>query len=57
LEAADLWTQEAEAYHHAKEAEKMVSDLSKRAHKDGVDAAQVMRECDELHWRDAESRQ
>jgi hypothetical protein len=34
----------------------MVSDLSERAHKDGEDAAQTMRECDELRQRDAESR-
>jgi hypothetical protein len=35
----------------------MVSDLSKRARKDGEDTAQVMRECDELRRWDAESHQ
>jgi hypothetical protein len=34
----------------------MVSDLSKRARKDGEDTAQTMREHDELCQRDAESR-
>jgi hypothetical protein len=52
---ADLRTQEAEAHHHAEEVEKMVSDLSERVCKDGEDALQVMRECDELHRWDAES--
>jgi pyrroloquinoline quinone (PQQ) biosynthesis protein C len=51
-----LWTQEAEARQHAGEAEKMVSNLLKRAHKDGEEAAQVKNGCDELHQRDAEAR-
>jgi hypothetical protein len=48
MEAANLWTQEVEARHHAEEAEKMVSDLSKRARKDGEDTTQTVRERDEL---------
>jgi hypothetical protein len=39
VEVVDLQTQEAEARHHAKEAEKMVSDLSERVRKDSEDAA------------------
>jgi hypothetical protein len=35
----------------------MVSDLFERAHKDDEDATQTVRERDELHQRDAESRQ
>jgi hypothetical protein len=35
----------------------MVSDLSKRARMHGEEAVQAMREHDELHWWDAESRQ
>jgi hypothetical protein len=35
----------------------MVSDMFERAHKDGEDAAQVMRERDELRRWDAESHQ
>jgi hypothetical protein len=35
----------------------MVSDLSERARKDGEDVTQVVRECDELRRRDAESHQ
>jgi pyrroloquinoline quinone (PQQ) biosynthesis protein C len=42
-EVADLQTREAEARHHAKEAEKMVSELSERARKDGEDATQTVR--------------
>jgi hypothetical protein len=34
----------------------MVSALSERACKDGKDAVQAMREHDELHQQDAESR-
>jgi hypothetical protein len=56
-EAADLQTREAEACHHAEEAEKIVLDLSERARKDGEDAAQAVRERDELRRWDAESRQ
>jgi hypothetical protein len=48
VEATDLWTREAEARHHAEEAEKMVSDLFERVRKDSKDAVQVMRERDEL---------
>jgi histidinol dehydrogenase len=48
VEAVDLQTREAEARHHAEEAEKMVSDLFERVRKDGRDAVQVMRERDEL---------
>jgi pyrroloquinoline quinone (PQQ) biosynthesis protein C len=35
---ASLQTQEAEVRQHAGEAEKMVSDLLERAHKDGEEA-------------------
>jgi hypothetical protein len=57
VEAVNLQTREAKARHHAKEAEKMVSNLFERVRKDGEDAVQVMRECDELRRRDAKSRQ
>jgi hypothetical protein len=56
VEAADLRTREVEARHHTEEAEKMVLDLSERARKDGEDVAQTMKEHDELHRWDAESR-
>jgi hypothetical protein len=56
-EAADLRTQEVEARHHAEEAEKMVLDLFERACMDGEDAAQAMREHDELRLWDTESCQ
>jgi hypothetical protein len=46
-----------EARHHTEEAEKMVLDLSERARKDGEDVAQTMRDHDELHRWDSESRQ
>jgi hypothetical protein len=57
VEVANLWTQEAEACQHAKEAEKMVSDLSERAHKDGVEATEVMRERNKLRRWDAKVHQ
>jgi predicted Fe-Mo cluster-binding NifX family protein len=56
-EAWDYVITEVEARHHAKEVENMVSDLSERACKDGEDAAQAVRERDELHRWDVESRQ
>jgi hypothetical protein len=46
-----------EARQHAEEAERMLSDLSKRAYKDGEKATQVKEECDELRWWDAEAYQ
>jgi hypothetical protein len=57
MEVADLRTREAEAHHHAEEAEQMVSDLSDRVRKDGEDATQVVREHDELRRWDVESHQ
>jgi hypothetical protein len=54
---ASLRTREAEAYQHAREAEKMVSNLSERACKDGEEAAQVKNEHDELCQRDVEACQ
>jgi pyrroloquinoline quinone (PQQ) biosynthesis protein C len=46
---ASLQTREAEAHQHAEEAERMVLDLSERAHNDGEEAAQVKKEHDKLH--------
>jgi hypothetical protein len=57
VEAANLRTREAEARQHAEEAEKMVSDLSERAHKDGEEVMEVVKEHDEMHRWDAEVRQ
>jgi hypothetical protein len=54
---ANLWTREAEAYQYAEKAEKMASDLLERVCKDNREAAQVVREHDELHQWDVEARQ
>jgi hypothetical protein len=54
---ASLQTQEAEAHQHAKEAEGVVSDLSRRVRKDGEEAAQAKKKCNELRQRDAEAYQ
>jgi hypothetical protein len=46
-----------EACQHIEEAERMVSDLSKKPRRDGEEAAQVQKDRDELRQRDAKARQ
>jgi hypothetical protein len=46
-----------EAHQHAKEVEKMVSDVSERARKDGEEATQVKNKRDKLHQQDAKACQ
>jgi hypothetical protein len=55
--AANLRTREAEARHHANEAEKMFTDLSERSRKDDEEAMWIKKERDELLPRDAEACQ
>jgi hypothetical protein len=46
-----------EAHQHDEEVEKAVSDLVEGACKDGEEATEDVRECDELRQWDAEVRQ
>jgi len=47
-EAANLWSQVAEAHQDADEAEKAFEALSARLRKDGKEATRVRKEWDEL---------